>query len=148
MQVDEARAALQVAQQAFDEASEILLHACMRQAGLEMALKRGLQPSDTIVGAIDKDLASASMELWQARQARDQAADALQVAQRPPMKLLLETQLKLVRVHDAKLFARHEAELAAISEARDDEALWRARHILGNTKMQILRYQAPSEVAS
>jgi hypothetical protein len=121
-----------------------------KPAGLEMALKRGLQPSDAIVGVIDKDLAAASMELWQARQARDQAADALQVAQRPPMKLLLETQLELVRVHDAKLFARYEAELAAISEERDDEALWRARHILGNTKMAILRYQAqaPSEVAS
>jgi hypothetical protein len=154
MDVTQAKAAVETAQAAFDQAIEHSLGASLRYTALQTALaKAGIRPGDPIVAKIDAALAQASMKLWEARQARDAATEALQTAQRlaaagPP---LFEMQLALVQVHDAPLYERYQRERDAVEAAPDEPRRLRARYILGNTKQRILRFEVPAppaEVAS
>jgi hypothetical protein len=150
MQVDEARAALQAAQQAFDESTEASLTACARQAALNVALvKGGVRDGDPVCAEIDQAVAHAALTLWRCREALQSAHEAFETAERQANAPapLFDRQLALVRQHDPRLYTRYQAELEAVADALDDEKRWKARHILGNTKRLILAYR-PQEVAS
>jgi hypothetical protein len=61
------------------------LQASGHMAALRVAMTSGsIRASDPICTEIDRELAQASLELWEARQARDIAAESLKVAETPP----------------------------------------------------------------
>jgi hypothetical protein len=147
MELDAAQAALDAAQTTFEDATHALLQACIHQQALDLALKRGLRPGDAICHQIDKVLASASMRVWEARQARDAAAADLQAAETPSKPETFPERLAWVRAHDPILSARYDRDLAKREQAQSADEISHADWNLARTRRAIRDYRPPMEVA-
>ena len=146
----DARAALYIAHERFDAATDASLTACAREAALDVALvKGGIRASDPICTEIDQAVAHAALVLLRCREALQSAYKALETAEQQanaPMHLF-DQQLAMIRQRDPRLYDRYRRELDAVANALDAKQRWTARQSLGHTKRLILAYQ-PAEVSA